>query len=207
APSNLTATAASTSQINLSWTASTSTIGIANYVVQRCQGAGCTNFAPVATPIGTTYNDTGLTASTSYNYRVRATDASNNLGPYSNTATATTAAPPPTAPTGLVATASGPAQINLSWTAATETGGTISQYLIERCAGATCSNFLQVGTSPTTTFNDTGLLGSTTYSYRVRATDASNNLGPYSNTATARSEARRLGEPSNLTATSSSRTQ
>src|SRR6266568_1902123 len=70
----------------------------------------------------------------------------------------------PTAPGNLTATAAGPVQINLSWMAATETGGTISQYLIERCTGATCSNFLQVGTSTITTFNDTGLLASTTYS-------------------------------------------
>ena len=60
APTNLTATAVSASQIDLSWTASTSSIGLANYVVQRCQGAGCTNFAQIGTPTGTTYADTGL---------------------------------------------------------------------------------------------------------------------------------------------------
>src|SRR6267378_8239078 len=65
---------------------------------------------------------------------------------------------PPTAPGGLTApstltaTAAGNTQINLSWRAATETGGTITQYLIERCQGSTCSNFVQVGTSTTTTF-------------------------------------------------------
>src|SRR6266702_1792036 len=53
----------------------------------------------------------------------------------------------PTAPGNLTATAASTTQIDLSWTASTETGGTISQYLIERCTGATCSNFLQVGTS------------------------------------------------------------
>src|SRR5207247_1961132 len=133
----------------------------------------------------TTFNDTGLLASTTYSYRVRAMDSTNTTGPYSNTASATTAAPTFTAPSNLTATAASSTQINLSWTAATETGGTISQYLIERCTGATCSNFLQVGTSATTTFNDTGLTASTSYNYRVRATDASNNLGPYSNTASA----------------------
>src|SRR5262249_39901943 len=44
------------------------------------------------TPTGTTFSDTGLTASTSYSYRVRATDAANNLSTYSNTASATTTA-------------------------------------------------------------------------------------------------------------------
>ena len=65
------------------------------------QGAGCTNFAQVGTPTATTFNDTGLAPSTSYSYRVRATDASNNVGDYSNTATATTTSAPPA--TGLVA--------------------------------------------------------------------------------------------------------
>ena len=46
------------SQINLSWTASASCAGIADYVVQRCQGASCTNFAQVGDPTGTTFDDT-----------------------------------------------------------------------------------------------------------------------------------------------------
>src|SRR6266705_1429875 len=208
APSNLTASASGPVQINLSWTAATETGGtISQYLIERCQGSGCSNFAQVATSPTTTFNDTtaGLTGSTTYNYRVRATDAANNFGPYSNTASATTAAPTFTAPSNLTATAPGSTQINLSWTAATETGGTISQYLIERCTGATCSNFVHVAISPTTTFNNTtaGLTGSTTYSYRVRATDAANNLGPYSNTACATTPANTPTAPSSLTGTAS----
>src|SRR5439155_1644055 len=48
-PSNLTATAVSGSQINLSWTASTDNVGVTGYPVERCQGAGCTSFAPIGT--------------------------------------------------------------------------------------------------------------------------------------------------------------
>ncbi|PYT52610.1 MAG: hypothetical protein DMG43_11240, partial [Acidobacteria bacterium] len=201
APSNLTATAASSTQINLSWTAATETGGtITQYLIERCTGATCSNFLQVGTSASITFSNTGLLGSTTYSYRVRATDASNNFSAYSNTASATTAAPIFTAPTNLTAAAAGPVQINLSWTAATETGGTITQYLIERCTGATCSNFLQVGTSATTTFNDTGLTASTSYNYRVRATDASNNLGPYSNTASATTPANAPTAPTNLTA-------
>ena len=90
APSNLTATAASASQINLAWTASTDNVGVTGYLVERCSGAGCTNFAQIGTPTSTSFSDTGLTASTSYSYRVRATDAAGNLSAYSNIATATT---------------------------------------------------------------------------------------------------------------------
>ena len=61
--------------------------------MERCQGAGCTNFAQIATPAGTTFGDTGLTAATNYSYRVKAVDAATNVSVnYSTVATATTQA-------------------------------------------------------------------------------------------------------------------
>ncbi|MGH8323208.1 MAG: fibronectin type III domain-containing protein, partial [Steroidobacteraceae bacterium] len=123
--------------------------------------------------------------STSYSYQVRAQDNTNHTGPYSNVASATTAGPTFTAPLNLAATVSSATQINLTWTAATETGGTISGYLIERCQGVGCSTFTQVATASGTTYNDIGLTAATAYSYRVRATDAANNVSPYSNVASA----------------------
>ena len=59
APTGLNATAASTTQVNLGWTASTDDVGVTEYRVERCPGTGCTNFAQVGTPTGTTFNDTG----------------------------------------------------------------------------------------------------------------------------------------------------
>jgi chitodextrinase len=50
-------------------------------------------FAQIGTPTSTTFSDTGLTANTSYSYRVRATDAAGNLSAYSNIASATTTLP------------------------------------------------------------------------------------------------------------------
>ena len=186
APSNLAATAISTSQINLSWTASTDNVGVTNYLIEQCVTASCT-FAQIGTSTGTTFNSTGLTAGTGYSYRVRATDAANNLSPYSNTASATTNSASdtqaPTAPSNLAATAISTSQINLSWTASTDNVG-VTNYLIEQCVAASCT-FAQIGTSTGTTFNSTGLTAGTGYSYRVRATDAANNLSAYSNTANA----------------------
>ena len=92
APANLTTTVISTSQINLSWTASTDNVGVTGYKVERCQGAGCSSFAQIAAPAGTTYNDTGLSASTSYSYRVSASDAAGNVSSFSGSSTATTMA-------------------------------------------------------------------------------------------------------------------
>ena len=59
------------SQIDLDWTASTDNVGVTGYRVERCQGAGCTNFAEIAAPTATSYSDTGLAPSTTYRYRVR----------------------------------------------------------------------------------------------------------------------------------------
>ena len=97
-PTGLSATAASSSQINLSWTAATDNVGVTGYFVERCQGSGCSAFTQIATPTAATFTDTGLSASTSYSYRVRARDAVPNIGPYSSTATAVTAAPPAAQP-------------------------------------------------------------------------------------------------------------
>jgi chitodextrinase len=189
APSNLTATAVSASQINLSWTASTDNVGVTGYRVERCQGAGCTNLAQIGTPTATSLTDPGLAVSTSYSYRVRATDAAGNLGGYSNVASATTmAAPdtqPPTAPSTLTATAAGATQINLSWTASTDNVG-VTGYRVERCQGAGCTNFVQIGTSSGPSFSSTGLLANTRYRFRVQAVDAAVNSSPYSNVAAAR---------------------
>src|SRR5262249_3449199 len=152
-----------------SWTASTDNVGVTGYLIERCQGSGCSNFAQIGTAAGTTFNNTGLTQGTSYSYRVRATDAAGNMRSESNMATTTTQADtqPPTAPSNLTATGVSGTQINLSWTASTDNVG-VTGYLVERCQGSGCSNFVQIATPTGTTFSDTGLLSGTSYSYRVR---------------------------------------
>jgi chitodextrinase len=212
-PAGLTATAVSASQISLSWTASTDNVAVSGYRVERCQGAGCSNFVQVATSAAVAYNDTGLAAGTSYSYRVRAADTTGNLSPYSSVATATTSAAsdtqPPTAPAALTATAAGSTGMNLGWTAATDNVG-VTGYLVERCQGVGCSTFAQAGTATALAFNDTGLTAGTSYSYRVRATDAAGNLGSYSNVATAStqsSDTQPPTAPSNLSALATSSSQ
>lgn len=88
-PNNLAALAVSSTQINLTWNDNSS--DETNFQIQRCQGAGCTNFS-LLTTVGanvTSYNNTGLTAGTSYRYRVRAIK-SGAQSAYSNIASATT---------------------------------------------------------------------------------------------------------------------
>ncbi|HLJ29777.1 MAG TPA: glycosyl hydrolase [Candidatus Angelobacter sp.] len=90
APSNLSATAVSSSQINLTWTAS-STSGV-TYNVYRSTSSGFA-ISPgtrIATGIsGTSFSNTGLSASTTFFYLVTATN-SNGESAASNQASATT---------------------------------------------------------------------------------------------------------------------
>ena len=95
-PTNLTAQAVSSSQINLSWNPSTDNVGVSGYDVYR-------NSIKVATVTTTSFGDTGLLASTTYTYFVRALDAALNVSSNSNSVSAFTQPPPITGNlTGLV---------------------------------------------------------------------------------------------------------
>jgi len=184
APTALMATAASTSQINLAWTDNAN--NETGFKIEGCTGAGCNDFAQIAT-VGanvTSYSNTGLAASTSYSYRVRATNAVGDSA-YSNVASATTQAPPtpPAAPTGLTATAASYNQIDLAWT---DNAGNEAGFEIERCTGADCTSFSQIATvgADATSYANTGLAAATSYSYRVRAINEGGS-SDYSNAATA----------------------
>jgi chitodextrinase len=86
APTNLAVTGVTSSTVSLSWTASTDNVAVTGYNVYRNSAlAGTTTTA-------TTFTDTGLSASTAYNYSVVATDAAGNLSAASSTVTGTTSA-------------------------------------------------------------------------------------------------------------------
>jgi chitodextrinase len=83
---------------------------------------------------------------------------------------------PPSAPSGLAATATSSSSVSLSWTASTDNVGVVG-YNIFR-------NGTKVGTSTTTPYSDNGLASNTTYTYTVTAFDAAGNASPASNSVT-----------------------
>ena len=180
APTGLSASAASSSQINLSWTASTDNVGVVAYHIERCAGVGCPNFAEIATTTSTTYSNTGLTDATTYRYQVRARDAFPNYSGYTGIASAPTPdGTAPSAPTGLLATPTSPTQINVTWNASTDNVG-VTGYALERCQGSSCANFAQIATPTSTSYNDTTVASGLTYRYRVMARDLVPNWSGYS---------------------------
>ncbi|HEY5442327.1 MAG TPA: Ig-like domain-containing protein, partial [Candidatus Saccharimonadales bacterium] len=85
----LNASPVSSSQINLTWTASTDNVGVTGYQVYRTSSSSSTP-ALIGTASGTSYGDTGLTASTLYRYYIVAIDAAQNKSQASVTDSATT---------------------------------------------------------------------------------------------------------------------
>ena len=97
----------------------------------------------------------------------------------------------PQPPTNLSATSTSSSQIDLSWDAPTDNGGSsITGYEIERSsdAGSTWSTIVQNTASQSTTYFDSGLSPNTSFSYRVSAINSVGTSSP-SNIASATTSA------------------
>lgn len=177
APTNLTATPVSSVEIDLHWTDNSN--NESGFKIERALGNG--TFAQVAVVAAntTSYADTGLTASTSYSYRVRATNSVGDSA-YTNVATATTLTPnPPAAPTNLTATVQSAYQALLQWQ---DNSNNEQGFSVETLNSST-GLWQPVGTTAANvaSYLVAGLSPNTTYSYRVKAYNADGDSA-YSNT-------------------------
>jgi titin len=155
-------TAASDTQLTIRWTNVT---GELSYVLQR-SADGSTGWATIASPAANAvlYNNTGLTADTSYFYRIVAGNASGD-----STASAAVAGRtllPAVA--GVTATGVSTTQVNLTWTDSTGE----SAYNVERSTNGTVWTLVTTTAADATSYSNTGLAAGTTYYYRVRAVNA-----------------------------------
>ena len=180
APSNLAATAGSTSTINLSWTDHSN--NETGFQIERSSDG--VNFGAIAT-VGagvTGYSNTGLTPSTTYAYRVRATNSGGNSD-YSNVAGATTlAATAPAAPSNLTLTVISSSRINLSWQ---DNASNETQFFVEMAIGA--GGFTQIAQlgANAQSYSAIGLSRNTRYTFRVRCSNSAGYSG-YSNAPNAK---------------------
>jgi fibronectin type 3 domain-containing protein len=183
APSRLTATALSQTQIRLTFLDNST--NETQFKIQRSDDGGNT-FTTIATPgasagTGTTltFTDTGRTAGTQYIYQVIASNTGGDSAP-SNQASATTLPNAPAAPSGLTAVPLSQTQIQLDWS---DNSDNEDNFIVERSTDNV--TFVKIATpaADETTFTDSGLKAGATYFYRVRA---KNRAGESANSNTAR---------------------
>jgi hypothetical protein len=178
-PTGLTATAATSTQVNLSWTSGGGST--AGYKIAYASGAsapancGTGTVIPSSSISGTSHLVTGLTGGTQYSFRV--CSVNNDTTPAASsgvTATATPeAAPPdPTSPSGTAISAT---QIDLSWS---DGGGTTAGYKIAYVTGLTAptsctadagATVIQASSITGTSHSVTGLMAGTMYSFLICA--------------------------------------
>lgn len=173
-PSGLVTSNLTCNSVTLSWTGSTDDVGVAFYDVyhdgqQMKSVSGSTLSTSLTLVPGVTW---GL--------YVNARDAAGNVSQASPTLPVTVPqcqadTTAPTAPTQLVGSASG-TSATLSWTASTDNVG-VTGYEVRR-------DGVRVGTPTGTTFADSGLAASTSYTYTVVARDAQANVSTASNALT-----------------------
>jgi len=164
----LSANNTTSTKTTLSWTGATDNVAVASYDIYK-------DGTLVANSTTSPYTVTGLSASTSYVFTVKAKDASNNISVSSNAVTVTTLAPDTEAPTAPSLSASGTTNVSttLTFTGATDNIG-VTAYEIYK-DGALIAT---VNNSPYTV---TGLSASTTYIFTVKAKDDAGNVSPLSN--------------------------
>src|SRR5213594_852013 len=182
-PSNTHVVAVSDSRIDVYW--QDNSANETGFEVHRSADGSNGVFTLVATTTAgvTARGDLGLNPSTQYCYKVRAfktADGRTRYSGFSNTACATTLAPPPpNAPSNTQVVAVSDSRIDVSWqdNSTNETG-----FEVHRSANGSNGTFtlLATTTAGVTARGDTGLNPSTPYCYKVRAFITVNSLASYS---------------------------
>jgi chitodextrinase len=170
-PDGLNATVVSSSQVDLTWNASTDDTSVTGYTIYR--DGNQLDTVPAST---LTYSDSTLSPGNTYTYTVDAFDQAGNHSAQSLPVGITTLDEPPTVPTGLSATAVSGTQVDLAWDASTD-NSIVAGYTIYR-------DGIEVGAVDgiTLTYIDTTVQPAVTYSYSV---DAFDDTGSHSQPSTA----------------------
>lgn len=201
APSNVRAVAVSPTQVLVTWDSS-NTNGTLLQIERKDRAAGSFNVLSIVPSNATSFQDSSVVANTLYWYRMRMQGTAPPTG-YSNEAAVTTPAAPPIPNPVLSGTALSATQSRLTWTS---TAVGVVRFRIERrTAGGQYIEINQTGPT-TTTFDDIGLIASTTYLYRVRS-QGSTDFSAFSNEATISTPPMPLPQVPSITATAISASQ
>jgi hypothetical protein len=184
-PASVTATAISSSRIELSWSA---VDGAAKYYVFRAEGAGSFAYIGSVVAPATSLLSANLAASTQYSFAIATAmpDGTESNG-MSSTATATTHADaaPPSTPADVTATAVSDSRVEVSWSAVP---GAVVYYVMRSDAGGAFAYITSV-VAPTTEFSSAGLAAETVYEFQIMAAMPDGTVSPASSSASATTHA------------------
>ncbi len=198
APSGLTATAQSQTEIWLSWSDSSSNED--EFVIFRRNDMGAFVEHDTVAANSTSYSDSGLTANTAYSYQVRARNGGGSSNP-SNTATATTHPNAPAAPSLFTATGQSQNSIRLTWQ---DNSTDETSFKLERSQNQTTWISLATLGANTTSYLDNGLNVDTIYYYRLVASNIGGDSTAVSTSG--RTHPNPPSAPSSLTAVATGQT-
>jgi titin len=170
-PEGFVATPIAYNAIQLTWTASP---GAATYNLQR-RSSQAAPWVQIATPLGdvVTFGDSGLTELTTYWYQIQATNGAGTSAFVAAAPATTPARPvliPSPPPSGLTATPTSSSTVHLAWA---DNSANETAFVVDRGVAET-GPWTAVATTAAnvTSYDDSGLAGSTTYWYQVRATNS-----------------------------------
>ena len=171
-PVNFQAVAISQSQINLSWDVTNTSY--TSFEIYR-------NGALLATTANKSFSDTGLTANTSYRYKIRAVYPGPNYSEFTTEIIVTTPQPSTPAPSNLRVTGKSDFHVALAWQRNATNNDKVQVW--RSVAGGAFSLYQTFDDPATDTFTDFDVLPSTQYGYQVRNRFGSGTFSAFSNTA------------------------
>ncbi len=200
-PSTISTSNIQKNSIKISWSSAKDSDGsIAGYEVSYKKGSGA--WTGIQTTSWRTYTFYSLKSNTTYTFRVRAKDNDNAWSPYKESSATKTLNQPPSKPSTISTSNIQKTSIKVSWSAATDSDGSIASYQISYKVGYYGS---WTGTQTTTqnTYTFSSLQSDKAYTFRVRAKDNDNAWSSYRQSSTVKTKPTK---PSNLAVSASSRT-
>src|SRR6185503_9181296 len=170
-PTALDAVAKTSSSIDLTWVPSLDNLAVAGYKIYR-------DGAQIGTSPTSTFSSTGLLEARTYSYTVAAYDAAGNTSSQSGADSATTLdVTAPSIPAGVTATPTSSSHIELAWPASSDNVGVASYDVYQ--------GTVLIGSPKLPSYTAINLLEAHSYTFTVKAKDASGNVSAASVAVTA----------------------
>ena len=159
--------------LRLNWTENTSADG---YIIEKYNGTSWSRIAKITSNATTTYRVTGLSAGTTYKFRIKAYKMSGSTALYSGYTATLSARTNPSNVIGVEIGGVASTALRVNWTKNTSADG----YIVEIYKGGAWVRVAKITNNTTVTYRISGLAKNTTYKIRIKAYKMSGTTALYS---------------------------